>query len=245
MNIESKAVSFLSNGLKLQGQLVYPLPKNTYYGVLFIHGGNPFSDTRHREFQEFLANNGYSSLQVFCRGIPPSEGQFQNSTLNNRLEDCKQALEFFKQTGVMDVNNIAVLGNSMGAHIAVKLTQKDKNIRVLLLHCPASYAVEAEGVSMNKLFTQIITQKNSWHSSLVWPILSKYKGMVQVVYGSKDDLIPEDIKSRYKIACANKGRYTVIKEGTHKLLVPNNKTEEKVRQKLFQVSLDFLNRSFF
>lgn len=243
MLIEKQAISFQSDGLLLRGSLVYPLPKNGYFGVLCIHGSSKSSDNRFLVFQEFLAQNGYASLQFFCRGVGGSAGKYEEASLNNRLQDGLAALKFFRESGLVDPNNIAVLGVSMGGHVAVRLMEKEKKIKTLLLYCPAAYALAAENVPLNEAFTKVITVKESWVNSPVWDILGKYKGTVLVAYGTKDIEIPDGVKERYKQALKN-GNYWTLEGGQHKLLVATNDQEEQIRRELFKTSLNFLNLSF-
>jgi len=244
MQIETKAVKFLSDGRTLSGSLVYPLPQNGYFGLLCLHGGSLTSDNRFREMQEYLAKNGYSSFHFHVRGIGLSEGKSEEATLNNRVLDAQSALRFFRESGVVDPDHIAVAGGSMGAHVAVRLAEKEKKIKILLLHSPAAYAAQAEDKPLNQEFTRIITQPDSWVDSPVWSILGKYSGLVQVVYGTLDREIPPGVKDRYKKAVGKIGRYLEVENGKHKLLVPMNSAEEKARDELFAASLSFLNTGF-
>jgi len=244
MQIETKPVQFQSDSLTLQGSLVYPLPKNGYFGLLCLHGGSLTSDNRFSQMQEFLAKHGYSSLHFHVRGIGPSEGKVEEATLNNRVRDAQSALKFFRESGVVDREHIAVAGGSMGAHVAVRLAEKEKKIKTILLHSPAAYTGEAEDKPLNEEFTRIITRPDSWMDSPVWSILARFPGAVQVVYGTEDTEIPQGVKDRYRQVIEKKGRYLEVKNGKHKLLVPTNAAEEKAREELFAASLSFLNTGF-
>ncbi|OGK64767.1 hypothetical protein A2313_02115 [Candidatus Roizmanbacteria bacterium RIFOXYB2_FULL_41_10] len=243
MEIVKEEISFTSDHLILKGLLYYPLPKNEYFGILFIHGGGKYTSSRYLKWQAFLAQNGYSSLSFFCRGVGNSEGDFADSSLANRLKDSQQALAFFKNSGAVDPSGIALCGSSMGAPVAVRLLEQNKRIKAIIVQSAAAYAKEAENIPLNVQFTQTISVPNSWQNSPVWEILEIFRGNLGVFYGQEDKIIPEGIKQRYR-QLIKQGEFWEIKNGQHKLLAPTNNLEEKAEQELFSRSLLFLSRSF-
>ena len=243
MRIAKEEINFTSDRLILKGFLYYPLPKNEYFGVLFIHGGGKYTSSRYLKWQEFLAHNGYSSLSFFSRGVGNSEGNFADSSLINRLTDAQNALAFFQKSGVVDPSNIALSGSSMGAHVAVRLLEQNRKIKTLIVQSAASYGKAAERLPLNSQFTQAISAPNSWQDSPVWQILEKFRGNLGVFYGQEDKIIPSDIKQKYR-QLIKQGGYWEIGNGQHKLLAPSNPLEEAAQQELFKTSLLFLNRSF-
>ena len=64
MDYGEEQTSFLSEGLKLEGFLYSPKPKNAYFGVLFIHGGDNYLDNRYGVWQKYLAERGFSSFEI-------------------------------------------------------------------------------------------------------------------------------------------------------------------------------------
>ena len=242
MNIETKQISFISHGFRLSGVLTYPLPKNSYFGVLFLHGGGKYTDSRYTKWQKFLAENGYSSMSFFCQGVSTSQGQFEDSTLKQRLLDSEEALNFFLNSGVVDQAGIAVVGTSMGGHIANQLSTH-KKVQALILESAAAYPEEAEDKKLNNSFTQIIRSTYDFSKLPVFDLLSQFNYPVLTVYGQNDTIIPEQVKVEYRKR-AKKTESVVLKNGGHSLLLPKNNLEEKARQELFTVSLSFLNRCF-
>jgi len=242
MQVEKKAVSFASGNLTLSGQLCFPLPKNGYYGVLFLHGGGKYTHNLYIEWQEYLATQGYSSLSFYCRGSGSSEGSFSDSSLANRLKDAQAALEYFVGSGVTDPRTLAVFGSSMGGHVAVRLAEADKRVKALLLQSSAAYSQEAETVPLDSQFTQLIRQPRSWNHSPVFKILASYCYPVKVVYGEKDVVIPDEVKQCFMRAAKNTSS-SILQGGEHRLLRPNNPSEEAAQKKLYEISVKFLNKN--
>ena len=153
---KSKKIKFISDGIELSGVLTYIIGERKSPGVLFIHGGGKSSKERFARWQNNLIKLGINSLAFDLRGDGESKGEFVDSSLNNRLIDSVNALNFFLSTGLIDKKRVAVIGSSMGAYIAIKLSKAKKGIKALILVSPAAYAEEAESKKMNALFTKVI-----------------------------------------------------------------------------------------
>lgn len=241
MDIFHKVIWFYSDGNKLQGDLYHPLKTKKSPGILFLHGGKNLMTNRFEEWQKFLCVSGYASLSFHFRGAGKSEGRFEDGSLKNRLIDAFAAFEVFKKLDVIDANNIALEGSSMGAHIAIRLIEKIPSIKALILQSAAAYGIEAEDKNLNNSFKAVITKENNWFSSPIFKILKDYTGKVLIIYGELDNVIPLDVMRRYR-ASIKKGNYVIIKSGKHTLLRPQNKEEIQARSELFKQSLRFLNQ---
>jgi len=243
MQIETKAVNFQSDGLTLRGSLVYPLPKNGYYGVLFVHGGGLYYPVDfYAAWQEYLGARGYSSFSFFGRGVAPSEGNFSDSSLNNRLKDAQAALEFFKNSGLVDQKVIAVYASSMGGHVAVRLLEKHKEIKALILQSAAAYGKALESLSLGTEFTEAVRKPESWRDSPVFKILANYRYPVKVVYGKADSVIPSEVQQKY-CQSARKTTREILLGGGHALLRPKTAAEKRALEKLYLGTVDFLNKN--
>lgn len=235
-------ITFISDSLKLAGNFVSPISQTGLPAVLFLHGAGHATKERYFDWQNILANNGIASLSFDFRGCGESEGVFEDGSLAKRLEDAKNALEFIQTIEQVDKNKLILAGNSMGAHIAVRLTESVSNIKALMLSCPAAYSAEAENKPLNDEFSQVIRQENSWVDSPVFTLLEKFNGKVMVNFGEFDTVIPDDVKNNLQAICQRKGgQYLVLKGATHFLLKPENEVQEVARQKLFSASIKFIH----
>lgn len=138
MSYRSEVDLFRSGENNLNYRFVRPLKeRDDTPAVLFLHGAaSPKGRGRvlFEVFQDFLAGNGISSLAYDTRGVGESEGEYTDSTLDNRLADAEAAYgRLIKQTEV-DVKRLAILGLSMGGH--------PEWFKAVILVNPAAYAAE-------------------------------------------------------------------------------------------------------
>src|SRR4029078_2171355 len=127
-------------GNKLAGTF-YQTPIQTKSpGILFLHGAGTSSSARFELWQKYLCEKGYTSFIFDCAGVGKSEGKFEEGSLNNRLLDAEHALQTFIDTRKIDARKICVIGNSMSGHTAIRLTQKLKTIKALILAYSAAYS---------------------------------------------------------------------------------------------------------
>lgn len=199
-----------------------------------LHGGKSTKE-RFLELQKFLIANGFPSFAFDFEGIGESEGKLDDGSLINRLENARAGFDVFSEY----IRNIAVLGFSMGGHIASRLTET-RNVYPLILLAPAAYGEEAESKSMNESFTKIIRTKNSWQNSPVFTSLNNYKGKVLVIYGENDIVVPWEVQQRYKNHIAKKGKFMQLKNATHWILSPKNKHEEESKKIAFTEILSLM-----
>ncbi|MCR4305618.1 MAG: alpha/beta fold hydrolase [Candidatus Daviesbacteria bacterium] len=244
MLLKEKKVEFVSDGIKLSGTLYYPNEIKSSPGVLFLHGGGQSSKERFLQWQEHLSRLGICSLTFDFRGVGESEGQFADSSLKNRLIDSRAALNFLLSYSLVDRNKIAIVGSSMGAYVAIRLSELGEAPKALILVSAAAYAKESEDKQMDVSFTQVIRTENSWCNSTCFLALKRYQNPVMVVYGSEDLVIPEGVKKRYKGLLKSQDIYLVMKNGQHTLLDPKKGLERKAFKQLLNESSKFLARVF-
>lgn len=134
-SIEIYSITYLSDGLKINGLLVKPKKKGKYPCIIYNRGGN-------REFGSLkvfhgaitlgqIAKEGYVVIASQYRGNGGSEGneEFGGKDVN----DITILPEVLKEIEVADTNNIGMYGWSRGGmmtYIALTKTQKIKTVVV-------------------------------------------------------------------------------------------------------------------
>jgi len=191
-----------------------------------------------------FGSKSFSSFSFDVRGVGESEGDFEDGSLNNRLVDAENALQTFIATGKVDQKHLAVGGNSMGAHIVVRLIEKNPWVKAIMLGCAAAYGTEAEDKKLNKTFTEVLRKENSWQDSRVFPILKAYKGKILVLYGEEEVVIPREVQKKFVEIAQKKGEAYYLANIGHKLLQPGTDLQKISFQKILKISGEFLEKIF-
>jgi len=241
--IQTKSIRFLSDGNSLFGTLYAPTESTPLPGILFIHGAGQATSERYIPWQHYLAEKGYSSFSFDVRGVGKSEGKFAEGSLDNRLQDARNALKTFTATGVVDPLRLSVAGNSMGAHIVARLIEKEPHVKAIILGCAAAYGTEAENKPLDETFTSVIRRAGSWKDSPVFPILTAFPGKICVVYGDQEEVIPQEVQERFIALAKAKGEVHLLKHIGHRLLQAETDEQIKARQQLFVLSAHFLQEA--
>jgi pimeloyl-ACP methyl ester carboxylesterase len=94
---------------------------------------------------------------------------------------------------------LVVLGSSMGAYNAIRLTQQHR-VDALILMVPGVYTPEAYEVPFGPDFSAVIRRERSWSDSDAWDILSRFEGRLLVIHAEHDAVIPLEISERLEAA---------------------------------------------
>lgn len=210
-------IQFLSETLKLGGNISVPT-NHKNIGILILHGGGQINADVYKNRQQAFAENGFASLAFNFRGVGQSEGVMSESTLENRVEDAIAAYDVLTK----HVDNIVVMGASMGGYVAIKLTEH-RNVAGLILIGSAAYAREAELSPFNHEFTAILHTLGSWTNSHSYELLQNYTKPILLVYGSEDTIIPKDIQVKYRSLLKPSDTYVEISGAPH--TIPDEKRE--------------------
>ncbi|MBH0329116.1 alpha/beta hydrolase [Brevibacillus brevis] len=122
---------------KLTGTFVLPKNYTNKLGlVLFIHGDGPIDSTHddgYKPLWERLASLGYASLSLNKRGINRSEGNWLHQSIDDRVEEARQAIAWAKEQPMIDEKQIGVWGASQAGWVIPKLAKKEPLAFSLLL----------------------------------------------------------------------------------------------------------------
>jgi pimeloyl-ACP methyl ester carboxylesterase len=148
--MQFRALTFVSGGATLAGELLFPAGAAPHPAVLLI--GGTFSDTRDgdpaasrrgempthglfRVIAERLALAGIASLRWDKRGVGDSTGGNRqlHSDLMTDVADAISALQAMRRSREIDPARMAVLGESAGAHVACLLAARTQEPRAFVL----------------------------------------------------------------------------------------------------------------
>lgn len=235
-------IAFPSDARQLAGTLDEP-DGPAWHTVLMLHGGGKTSTrSRYREWQDFLADQGIASLAVDFRGCGGSDGEFPEGSLANREKDALAAVRFLNTFSGITPGHVSVIAGSMGGHVAGMLTRHCPDLSSLVLFCAAAYGKPLETLPLGPEFTAAIRVPGSWQSTDLFSILDAYHHPVFVIYGSRDPVIPEEIRTLYRKRAEQNGEFHVIDGAGHSFLDREDTLTFPHRTTLYRLSLDFLRK---
>lgn len=185
--------------------------------VILCHGfmGNCDSPLL-KEIAKDLYNYGIASLRFDFNGHGKSEGEFQNMTVPNEIEDLKNVIEWARRQPW--VGSISLLGHSQGGVVASMTAGElgSDAIRSLVLLAPAAvlrddalrgntmgamydpWNMTAEYVQLP--FGGVKLGRKYIESAISLPIYEtalKYEGPALVIHGTHDRVVPYTYGERY------------------------------------------------
>lgn len=132
----SKPVTFVSQGLALEGVLHEPAAGGSSPAVVVCHphplyGGDMQSEVV-VSICERLVAGGIAALRFNFRGVGGSEGSFGGGEAEQ--EDVRGAITYLRESGPVDPENLGLVGYSFGA--AVALSTAEPGVRALAAVSP-------------------------------------------------------------------------------------------------------------
>jgi len=118
MQTNFKEIKIESDGLKLYAKIA--IADKTSPTIILLHGLG-FYSFEYDNFAPLLNKAGYNTVAFDFRSCGKSEGRRGYWTIDDYVEDTKNVVDYVKT----NINNkIILLGNSLGADVAIKLTAK-------------------------------------------------------------------------------------------------------------------------
>ncbi|MGG4442785.1 alpha/beta hydrolase family protein [Brevibacillus fortis] len=132
-----QAIEIQTSEGKLTGTFVLPKNYTNKLGlVLFIHGDGPIDATHddgYKPLWERLASLGYASLSLNKREMNGSEGNWLHQSIDDRVDEARQAIAWAKEQPMIDEKQIGVWGASQAGWVIPKLAKKEPLAFSLLL----------------------------------------------------------------------------------------------------------------
>jgi uncharacterized protein len=165
--------------------------ENTVPSVISLHGGGPSNKKSTKYIAEALQKSGKTVIRFDYSGQGQSTGDMKKSSLNKRIKETINILNYF------DVNSpLTVIGSSMGGYIACCMAEYYE-IENLILFCPAAYSYKAKDAEFGYGFSKIIRTKDSYMDSDIGQLLKTFNGSSLFITGSEDEVIPEPVINLY------------------------------------------------
>lgn len=155
--------------------------------VLMLHGAGKSVRTRYRPLQDRLAAIGVASAVFDNIGHGETGSELESSSLSDRTE---QAVAVIEQLGMHEP--FGFVGGSMGAYIALKLSERYQTEK-LALFVPGVYAADAYALPFGQQFRDRIRQKESWRETDAWENIGRFTGDLLIVTAEHDEVVPVEI----------------------------------------------------
>jgi len=158
--------------------------------LFVLHGAGNATRDRYDALRQQLAEQRINSICFDFIGHGETGGQMSSSSLHSRTE---QALAVIAKTSLQPP--LKILGASMGAYNAIKLTEHHE-VETLVLVVPGIYTPTAYEIPFGPRFSEIIRRDKSWQDSDAWEILSRFEGSLLLITAGHDKIIPAEIPQR-------------------------------------------------
>ncbi|MYM86463.1 alpha/beta fold hydrolase [Rugamonas sp. FT82W] len=182
--------------------------------VLYLHGAGASTRRGHHLLRAALQQRGIGSTCFDCVGHGDTGGALAQSSVASRT---RQAQAVVAARGVPEP--LAIIGASMGAYNAVRMTQSYR-VDALVLIVPGVYTPSAYEVPFGPEFSAVIRRERSWADSDAWDILSRFEGRLLVIAAEHDATIPLEIPERLVAAAARaqSSRLHIVQGAEHNRL---------------------------
>lgn len=159
--------------------------------VMSLHGGGTARHTGVHYLMQPLAAAGFPGVTFDFSGHGGSSGLVEGSGLDHRAAQARAVADHLALRPPL-----ALIGTSMGGHIACRLIEQFQP-PALVLFCPAAYSAEAETVPFGPAFQQVLRGTTDFHASPAFDALEIFEGRLLVVFGDEDAVIPAAVQQQY------------------------------------------------
>ncbi len=230
-------VSFLSDQLRLVGELHLPETAGPWPGLCICHGipAVPFNpeDTGYREVAARFAAAGFATLVFNFRGAGLSEGNFD---MLGWSRDLSTAVTFLSHVDHVDMSRIFLTGFSGGAAASIHLAARDDRVKgVVSCASPAHFCDLIEGPALNECLSRwreigIIRDPGfppdlaDWVSGFLEVAPVRHAGRIAprpllLIHGAADDVVPLSHAHQLYNAAAEPKHLEILTDGVHRLRV--------------------------
>jgi len=201
---------------KLSAELQTPDGRRHYPLVMILHG---FTGNKNEPRLTAIANNlekeGIASIRFDFNGHGDSEGDFQDMTVLNEIEDAKKVYDYV--SNLPKVTSVSIAGHSQGGVVTSMLAGElgDKKVKSIALLAPAAVlrddAIRGNlfGVTFDssnppeyvEIFGNHKIGRNYIKTAQTLPIYEtaeKFQGTALLIHGTNDTVVPYTCSLNYR-----------------------------------------------
>lgn len=235
--------------------------------VIMAHGHGGVRDVAGGfvRIAEGLASEGIASIRMDFSGCGDSQEGFADNNLSNMLADIQAAEEYMSAIDTIDLENVGVLGYSMGGRATI-LSIPKSDYKAVATWAPAAtdgessmfpfmggeeayQALRAEAEKNGSaMFTTRWGQEQElgfqWFADLeeTKPIeaIKDFKGPILIVHGAKDDIVLPEVCQAAADAAQNSSNVTLhtIDSADHGLGLYSGETD--ITDEVDEITINFL-----
>ncbi|HEY4512684.1 MAG TPA: alpha/beta fold hydrolase [Candidatus Paceibacterota bacterium] len=233
--IRTEEVKIPEGEIELAGTMFYPrVAKEKNPAVLFVHGWKS-SQVKSFDVARSLAEEGNISLTFNLREHGDEGGNPSTCSRKDFLDDTRAAYDFLAKKEGVDPDNITVVGTSMGAYLAMILSEERK-FKQLAFRVPANYqdeGFEEPGIRGSD-FPDVVAwrkTKHDWSETRALKALHGFSGDVLIVESGKDEMVPHATVESYVDAVSDKEKvlHVLMADVGHSI-----RTEDEKNKKLYR-----------
>ncbi|MBU4246589.1 MAG: alpha/beta fold hydrolase, partial [Nanoarchaeota archaeon] len=213
--------------------------------VILCHGfsGDKIGKYRLRvRLARALCKNGFAVFRFDFSGHGDSEGEMDDVSIIQELDDLECAINYLKKQTFADINKIGIVGHSLGGEIAILEAAKNKDLKAIVLFAPvADYTKlsaefilslkEAEKSGFAERASHKIKKPYFDEMKQFRPIeeISKINAPLLVIHGTADDRV--NISSSKELTeKANEPKKLVIINGADHHFAGYNNTMQLINE---------------
>ena len=203
------------------------------YSTIILHGAGQSSRATFSRLRDHLCLNGLPSVCFDFVGHGKTGGNIRETTLRGRTEQAAEVIKHKCQ------QPLTIIGASMGAYSAVKLTERFA-VENLILLVPAVYTPQVYDVPFGPRFSAIIREPQSWANSDAFATLATFSGSMTIIAAEFDEVIPIKLIEKLYAAAgqAKKKTLHVVPNSRHLSLFPQEKDFHEAMDLLLEVLKD-------
>lgn len=154
--MNSRKVSFYSDGIKLVGTVLVPddyIEGERRAAVLICHGRFAIKEWVPSRWTPHFLAAGYVCLVFDYRNLGESEGQPGTIVPQEEVRDVQNAVTFIQQQDEVDPDRIGVLGWGLGGGVAISAAARDARIKAVVC---------ASGIANGGKYGQVGMPVSAW-----------------------------------------------------------------------------------
>lgn len=255
-----RAWTYLSDGLRVEGELYLPPGDKKLPLVIFNHDGINGISREHRLSSVKLAKAGYIVFSPSYRGEDGSEGLVE--VAKGEVRDVLNALPLLKALPRVN-GKVAMVGASHGALISVLAASRSKDVRAVVsaygvmdIYRWYSYLKDNGKLGKDEVTLRTYGQgpekrPQSFAVRNAIDVVPKLQCPLLILQGSLDDIVPEEQAHLMEAAMKKKGkrvRLEIYPDALHGFLVyapyldDASQAEKKQAQQAWATMLEFLKK---